>query len=104
MGFFDSDIVQKEAAQFMQDYQSLTALGGNYGQFDRAGKEMYIEQMEDLLSRYRVFLKRMELSDDFMAQMSMKQMHEQIGTLGVSPAQMFEQMERSLARMKQEIK
>jgi Domain of unknown function (DUF1825) len=38
-----------------------------------------------------------------MAQMSMKQMHEQIGNLGVSPAQMFEQMERSLARMKQEI-
>ncbi|MFS8118731.1 MAG: DUF1825 family protein, partial [Microcoleus sp.] len=35
MGFFDSEIVQQEAKLLFEDYQSLIALGGNYGKFDR---------------------------------------------------------------------
>jgi hypothetical protein len=39
MGFFDSEIVQQEAKQLFEDYQSLVQLGSDYGKFDREGKK-----------------------------------------------------------------
>jgi hypothetical protein len=103
MGFFDSEIVQNEAKQLFTDYQNLVSLGGNYGKFDRDGKKMYIDQMEELMDRYKIFMKRFELSDDFMAQMTVQQMNAQLGQFGMTPQQMFDQMGVTLDRMKAEI-
>lgn len=103
MGFFDSDIVQQEAKQLFEDYQSLIQLGGSYGKFDREGKKIFIEQMEALMERYRIFMKRFELSDDFMAQMTVEQLNTQLGQFGITPQQMFDQMHTTLERMKSEI-
>ncbi|AGF50829.1 slr1915 [Synechocystis sp. PCC 6803] len=104
MSFFDSDIIQQEAKQLFEDYQSLTKLGGDYGKFDRDGKVIFIEQMEALMERYKIFMKRFELSDDFMAKMTVEQMKTQLGQFGISPQQMFDQMNLTLERMKAEIK
>lgn len=103
MGFFDSEIVQQEAKQLFEDYQSLIKLGADYGKFDREGKKLYIEQMEAIMDRYRVFMKRFELSEDFMAQMTVEQLKTQLGQFGMTPQQMFEQMHLTLERMKTEI-
>jgi phosphoenolpyruvate carboxylase len=103
MAFFDSEIVQQEAKQLFEDYQSLVHLGGSYGKFDREGKKMYIEQMEALMDRYRIFMKRFELSEDFMAQMTVEQLKTQLGQFGMTPQQMFDQMNMTLNRMKSEI-
>lgn len=103
MGFFDSDIVQQEAKQLFEDYQSLMQLGGSYGKFDRDGKVLYIERMEEMMERYRIFMKRFELSDDFMAQMTVEQLQTQLGQFGMTPQQMFDNMNRTLERMKQEV-
>ncbi len=103
MGFFDSEIVQQEAKQLFEDYQALIKLGNNYGKFDREGKKLFIEQMEAMMERYRIFMKRFELSDDFMAQMTMEQMKTQLSQFGVTPQQMFEQMYFTLKRMKAEL-
>ncbi len=103
MGFFDSEIVQQEAKQLFEDYQALIKLGNNYGKFDREGKKLFIEQMEAMMERYRIFMKRFELSDDFMAQMTMEQMKTQLSQFGVTPQQMFEQMYFTLQRMKAEL-
>jgi Domain of unknown function (DUF1825) len=103
MGFFDSEIVQQEAKQLFEDYQSLIQLGSGYGKFDREGKKLFIEQMEAMMERYRVFMKRFELSDDFMAQMTMQQLKTQLGQFGITPQQMFEQMHSTLERMKTEL-
>jgi hypothetical protein len=103
MSFFDSEIVQQEAQQIFADYQSLTQLGSDYGKFDREGKVLFIQQMERMMERYRVFMKRFELSDDFMAKLTVEQMNTQIGQFGLTPLQMFEQMNKTLERMKQEI-
>ncbi len=103
MGFFDSEIVQQEAKSLFDDYQSLTQLGGDYGKFDREGKVLYIERMESMMDRYRVFMKRFELSDDFMARMTVEQLNTQLGQFGMTPVQMFDQMAKTLERMKQEI-
>jgi Domain of unknown function (DUF1825) len=103
MGFFDSDIVQQEARNLFEDYQSLTQLGSDYGKFDREGKKMFIEQMEAMMDRYRIFMKRFELSEDFMAQMTVEQMKTQLGQFGITPQQMFDQMNYTLERMKAEL-
>ncbi len=103
MGFFDSEIVQQEAKQLFQDYQSLMQLGSSYGKFDREGKKLYIEQMEAMMERYRIFMKRFELSDDFMAQMTVKQLQTQLNNFGITPQQMFDQMHSTLERMKAEL-
>jgi hypothetical protein len=103
MGFFDSDIIQQEAKQLFEDYQQLTQLGSKYGKFDRDGKIAFIERMETLLDRYKVFMKRFELSDDFMAKMTVEQMNTQMSQFGMTPLQMFEQMNLTLERMKSEI-
>ncbi len=103
MGFFDSEVVQNEAKKLFDDYQSLMNLGGEYGKFDREGKKLYISRMESLMERYSIFMKRFELSEDFMAQMTVQQLKTQLGQFGVTPQQMFNQMNLTLERMKQEI-
>ncbi len=103
MGFFDSEIVQTEAKSLFEEYQSLTHLGGDYGKFDREGKVLFIEQMESMMDRYRIFMKRFELSDDFMAKLTVEQMNTQLGQFGLTPLQMFEQMNKTLERMKQDL-
>ncbi|MBD1849879.1 DUF1825 family protein [Leptolyngbya sp. FACHB-711] len=103
MGFFDSEIVQQEARNLFEDYQSLMRLGSDYGKFDREGKKIYIEKMEEMMDRYRVFMKRFELSEDFMAQMTVEQLKTQLGQFGVTPQQMFDQMHMTLERMKAEL-
>jgi hypothetical protein len=103
MGFFDSEVVQQEAQQLFTDYQSLTQLGSNYGKFDREGKKVFIEKMEELMERYKIFMKRFELSEDFTAKMTVEQLKTQLGQFGITPQQMFEQMHSTLERMKSEI-
>jgi hypothetical protein len=103
MGFFDSEVVQQEAKQLFEDYQSLMQLGGEYGKFDREGKKLFIDKMEELMERYKIFMKRFELSDDFMARMTVEQLRTQLGQFGITPQQMFQQMEMTLERMKAEI-
>jgi hypothetical protein len=103
MGFFDSDIVQQEAKQLFEDYQSLMRLGSDYGKFDREGKKIFIERMEEMMDRYRIFMKRFELSEDFAAKMTVEQLKTQLGQFGITPQQMFDQMHITLERMKAEV-
>lgn len=103
MGFFDSEIVQQEAKQLFEDYQALIQLGNGYGKFDREGKKLFIERMEALMDRYRIFMKRFELSEDFMAQMTIEQLKTQMDQFGITPQQMFDQMNFTLQRMKAEL-
>jgi hypothetical protein len=103
MGFFDSEIVQQEAMQLFQDYQSLMQLGEKYGKFDREGKKVFIAQMEDMMERYRIFMKRFELSEDFTAKMTVEQLKTQLSQFGMTPDAMFQQMNQTLERMKSEI-
>jgi hypothetical protein len=103
MAFFDSDIVQDEAKRLFLDYQQLMQLGSDYGKFDREGKKLYIERMEDMMDRYRVFMKRFELSEDFQAKLTVEQLRTQLGQFGLTPEVMFEQMHKTLERMKGEL-
>ena len=103
MAFFESEIIQEEAKQLFTDYQNLMQLGGDYGKFDREGKKMFIKRMESLMDRYKVFMKRFELSEDFQAKMTVEQLKTQLGQFGMTPEQMFDQMNLTLNRMKSEL-
>ena len=103
MSFFESDIVQEEAKKLFTDYQELMKLGSEYGKFDREGKKMFIRRMESLMDRYKVFMKRFELSEDFQAKMTVEQLKTQLSNFGITPEQMFDQMNRTLMRMKDEL-
>jgi Domain of unknown function (DUF1825) len=104
MGIFDSEVVQQEAKRLFEDYQNLVQLGSDYGKFDREGKKMFIEQMEAIMERWQIFMKRFELSEDFMAQMTVQQLKTQLSQFGMTQQQMFDQMYKTLERMKAEIK
>ena len=103
MPFFESEIVQEEAKRLFNDYQELMKLGSDYGKFDREGKKMFIDTMEALMERYKVFMKRFELSEDFQAKMTVEQLRTQLGQFGITPEQMFEQMNMTLERMKTQL-
>lgn len=103
MSLFESEIVQQEAKNLFEDYQSLVKLGDRYGKFDREGKKLFIEQMKDIMDRYRIFMKRFELADDFMAKVSVEQLTTYLGQFGMTQAQMFEQMQKTLDRMESEL-
>ena len=103
MGFFESDIVQEEAKKLFTDYQELMKLGSDYGKFDREGKKMFIKKMESLMDRYKVFMKRFELSEDFQAKMTVEQLKTRLSQFGITPDQMFDQMNKTLIRMKDEL-
>ncbi len=102
-GFFESEVVQQEAKQLFEDYQNLITLGNEYGKFDREGKKIYIDKMKELMDRYKIFMKRFELSEDFMAKMTIEQLKTQLNQFGITPQQMFEGMNRTLERMQSEI-
>ena len=103
MSFFESEIVQEEAKNLFTDYQNLMQLGSDYGKFDREGKVMFIDNMENLMERYKVFMKRFELSEDFQAKMTVEQLKTQLSQFGITPDQMFDQMNKTLVRMKSEL-
>jgi hypothetical protein len=103
MAFFESEIVQDEAKRLFTDYQHLMQLGSDYGKFDREGKKLFIERMEELMDRYRVFMKRFELSEDFQAKLTVEQLRTQLSQFGMTPDRMFDQMQQTLERMKREL-
>ena len=52
---------------------------------------------------YKVFMKRFELSEDFQAKMTVEQLKTQLSQFGITPDQMFDQMNKTLIRMKDEL-
>ena len=55
------------------------------------------------MDRYKVFMKRFELSEDFQAKMTVEQLKTQLNQFGITPEQMFEQMNKTLTRMKDDL-
>ena len=102
MGFFESEIIQQESKRLFEDYQQLMHLGRDYGKFDQEGKKLFIAQMEALMERYRIFMKRFELSDDFQARMTVEQFRTQLDQFGITPDQMFDQARRTLEQMRRQ--
>ena len=55
------------------------------------------------MDRYKVFMQRFELSEDFQVKMTGEQLNTQLSQFGITPDQMFDQMNKTLIRMKDEL-
>ena len=71
--------------------------------FPCARQNILVQNRLHLMGRYRVFMKRFELSEDFQAKLTMEQLRTQLSQFGITPEQMFEQMNSTLERMKAQI-
>lgn len=67
-----SPVVAAELEALTRDNKALVAMGGAYRSFDRAGKDIYIDQIESIEDRWRTFIGRFELmgalSPEFLEQ------------------------------------
>ncbi|KAF6002510.1 hypothetical protein CCYA_CCYA10G2907 [Cyanidiococcus yangmingshanensis] len=101
-GIFGSPVVLEEGNRLMRDHAELLRLGQKYKLFDREGKLAYIAQMESVFDRWKVFLKRFELSADFQAQLYLKQLDAWLSQFGMRREDLLRNLEVSLDMMRQE--
>lgn len=70
----NSEVVRAEFDKLSDDHKRLIKMGEGYGSFDPAGKEMYIDQIEAVESRWGVFMGRFrlmgELNPEYVRQAS----------------------------------
>ncbi|KAJ7526070.1 hypothetical protein O6H91_17G080200 [Diphasiastrum complanatum] len=100
--FFESSIVQAESDSLRVDYSALLKLGRKYGKFDREGKVSYVEEMKKLVERWQIFVKRMELVDDFSAKCAVNKLRTEVGPLGLSNLDLADSMYIVLDEMKKD--
>jgi len=102
-GFFESEVVRNEAMMIAKEQTMMMELGKRYGKFDREGKLVYLDKMEELMDRVKIFHKRLELSDDFAAKMNYRELQNKFSAMGTSESEAFEQMKRMYTQMRQEV-
>jgi len=56
-----TEVVRDEFAKLKLDHEQLIKMGEGYGSFDAAGKEMFLDQVEAIESRWEVFVSRFQL-------------------------------------------
>jgi hypothetical protein len=59
--FKENPIVKNEYEALCRDHSRLIEMGGNYGQFDPAGKSVFLDQIEALEERWDIFFARFSL-------------------------------------------
>ncbi|KAJ7532300.1 hypothetical protein O6H91_14G081800 [Diphasiastrum complanatum] len=100
--FFESSIVQAESDRLRTDYSAMLKLGRKYGKFDRPGKIFYIQEMKNLIERWQIFVKRMELVDDFSAKSVLTKLRTEVGPLGLSNLDLADSMYVVLDEMRKD--
>lgn len=98
---FKSDLVVKEFASVINDLMMLSRMSTKFPDFDLEGKKMFLQQLEDSADRYRVFIKRLELSEDAAAKEYLRFTNAQMLEGGFTMPVMFRGMMDSLAYYRQ---
>lgn len=98
-----SEIVRNEMASLDKDYHELARIGTRYETFDREGKIIFVERALDVVDRYAVMLTRLKLSEEFSAQMFVKQYSLQLEKYGFTIDSLIANTRKSLEMMRKEI-
>ncbi|KAJ8904933.1 hypothetical protein NDN08_001446 [Rhodosorus marinus] len=101
-GFMESELVVREIQSIMKEHSDLIRLGATYGKFDKRGKLLFIQQWKNLMERYEIHLKRIELSDDFQAQLTIKQIEVSLENMGMNRNTMMDYMKSTLQKMEED--
>ncbi|CAN8070340.1 unnamed protein product [Agarophyton chilense] len=98
-----SEIVRKEMGSLERDYAELAKLGTRYETFDPRGKHLFIDSALDVVDRFAIFLTRLKLSEEFSAQMFIKQYSVRLQEYGLTIDSLIANTKRSLEMMRTEI-
>lgn len=71
--------------------------------FDREGKAIYIDSALDVVDRFSIFLTRLKLSEEFQAQMFIKQYQVKLQEYGLTIDSLIVNTKKSLEMMRDEI-
>lgn len=74
----ESQIVLDEASAIMRDFAMLSPMMGRYPAFDVEGKRLFLDQMQSVCDRLRIFHTRASLSDDPMVKECLTQLSRQL--------------------------
>ncbi|KAF6264383.1 hypothetical protein COO60DRAFT_1485872 [Scenedesmus sp. NREL 46B-D3] len=95
---FQSDLVVKEFDSIMTELRQLSMMASRFPEFDVAGKEMFLDKMEEGSERYKLFMKRLELCDDPAAREYLRYTNAQMLEGGFTMQVMFEGLTQSLGQ------
>ncbi|KAG2496004.1 hypothetical protein HYH03_005926 [Edaphochlamys debaryana] len=93
---FRSELVMKEFTVLVKEVAALSQMAAKFPDFDLAGKQMYLDKMEESSSRYEIFIKRLELSQDPAAKEYLRSTNAQMLEGGFTLQQMFMGLKESL--------
>ena len=98
--FFQSEIVMREAEQNMIEYQRYSDMLPKYADFDVAGKKLFLDQMEGVLERARIFYARLTLSDDPLVKENLNNLSKQFLFLSTNIKSVHDGMEEQLKSLR----
>ncbi|KXZ45660.1 hypothetical protein GPECTOR_52g59 [Gonium pectorale] len=78
------------------EVNTLSQMAPKFPEFDLAGKQMYLDKMEEVSNRYEIFIKRLELSQDPAAKEYLRTTNAQMLEGGFTLPQMFMGLKQSL--------
>lgn len=93
---FQSEIAVREFDSITSELRGLSMMASKFADFDVRGKQMYLEKMRESCDRYRIFMKRLELSDDPSAREYLRATNAQMLEGGFTMQAMFQGLEQSL--------
>lgn len=99
--FLNSPVVAQEAQAIFEQFRQLSALQPKFSRFDTEGKRMFIEQMEDMCQKLKVFTTRYKLaSDDQYAQEMIRRLNDQLSQVGMTIDSMYDGLVTTTSGMK----
>ncbi|GIL50734.1 hypothetical protein Vafri_6885 [Volvox africanus] len=98
---FRSELVLQEFNKMVQETVSLSQLAAKFPDFDLTGKRMYLDKMDEVSSRYEIFIKRLELSQDPAAKEFLRFTTAQMLEGGLTYSQMFMGLKQSVEQYRQ---
>eukprot|EP00439_Symbiodinium_sp_Y106_P051087 s467_g6.t2 len=57
----EASVADEELSELQREHSALIDMGKDYGTFDSAGKQIFIDQIEQIEERWRVYLGRLRL-------------------------------------------
>mmetsp|Transcript_14432 Transcript_14432/g.38631 ORF Transcript_14432/g.38631 Transcript_14432/m.38631 type:complete len:329 (-) Transcript_14432:92-1078(-) len=80
-----SGVALDEQKQLMREHEQLVSFGSSYGSFDRVGKLAFLDAMEGVEERWRLMLKRLELTGE-LSQLYADESRKIVNMLGLRDA------------------
>ena len=79
----------------MRDFESLSGMLPKYAYYDIEGKRIYLDQMEQLLDRLKIFNMRASLTDDPIVKGNLQQLAKQLLFLETNQQAIFDGKEKN---------